>query len=306
MGITRRIRQGNEGDALRKGADIEGHIHCPKGTSIKEGDIVTMKFNDEKWRVKIEFASSEQVEQNNPKVTGYRVLGECTKRVYDDIVYLGNSPVDESGIKHNGVLVTTKYINEHPELREDLLMAIGHTGAPVSLVPKASEAKSFSGNEEILVFFDQIRDPKKRQEFEEEYNRLAVRCGENAMISTLPLYLLEQEIQDNKGEKTLPEVKILVNKNTSEIIARLAEKGYANCYLSSKDVQPTLLILNQENKPTFIGQFLSKYIRLLTKKNGLPILLRPGFKKIKSSIKDATYISPSNIRSVFAKIDSQY
>lgn len=152
----------------------------------------------------------------------------------------------------------------------------------------------------------EIKDPEKRREFHEDYQRLVGRCGRKVMSSVLNLYLIEQMIQDIKETKIPHKITIFGHNNTSQIITRLVEEGYADYYFSEKPLSPTAIFFNEDGKPILTASFHSDFIRYKGKRDGLPKVLTPEVKRIQSLKENATLIPPEQIRSVFAKINAQY
>jgi hypothetical protein len=152
---------------------------------------------------------------------------------------------------------------------------------------------------------NEIQDEERRREFLKEYDRLAFRCGHNAMTATLGLYILEQQVEGNIIKKQ-PNISITVQKNTSEVIARLVEKGIADCYLTQEQSSPSIVLSNEKDVPVFIASFRPETIRVMTKEKGLPKLLTSEARNVSSVQQRATLIAPDDIRSVFSKIDAQY
>ncbi|MFH1971802.1 MAG: hypothetical protein ABIJ05_05520 [Patescibacteria group bacterium] len=164
-----------------------------------------------------------------------------------------------------------------------------------------------SGVESMAAYLEEIRDPSKRQEFKDEYKRLIGQCTESAIFSTIPLYLLEQELQDKNAKETFPKVDIVVHNNTSKIIIRLVEEGFADCYLSNKRfLMPTISLSDKDDKPILFSWFLNDRFKYVGKKDGLPKLFRRDVEKIKSIKEKATLIPPEKIKDVFAKIDAKH
>lgn len=173
--------------------------------------------------------------------------------------------------------------------------------------------ESFKKAREIVDFAQmphalEIKDSKKRSEFHNDYKRLVGRCGQAAMLSLVNLYLIEQEIEKNKGAKTFPKIEILGYNNTSEIIARFVENGWAEYYLSEKPVFPTAIAYLEPGNPAIITSYHNPgYIIFKEKlKGGIPNVFAPEVNKFERNKKDATLIFPNQIRNVFAKIDSQF
>lgn len=150
---------------------------------------------------------------------------------------------------------------------------------------------------------NEIIDPQKRQEFQNEFDRLIDRCGLDVMAVTLDLYMYEQQIQD---DKSLPKIDILVNKNTAKIISRLSEDGIANCYLSNEPVSPETVVFNKDHNPSLIRSYASGVIKTKAKIEGLPKLLTLSLKRNKPLWENATLIPPDEIKNVFSNIDAQH
>jgi hypothetical protein len=158
----------------------------------------------------------------------------------------------------------------------------------------------------LMPFALEIKDPLKRQEFHTDYKRLVGRCGQAQMGAILNFYLIEQSLSDQKGIETFPKIRILGQKNTSEIIARFVENGLADFYLSKKHITPMMIAYNKEDKPLIVGSFHDGLNTFKSKEGGIPKVFAPEVGRLQRQIKNAVLIPPQEIRSVFAEIDAKY
>src|SRR3990167_11094051 len=87
-------------------------------------------------------------------------------------------------------------------------------------------------------FASEISDYRKRQEFLKDYKRLLPMCGYAAMDAIFDLYMLEQKAE---GKKPFSKGKVFIYNNTAKILARFAEDGLIDIYLTKEPISSILI-----------------------------------------------------------------
>lgn len=175
-----------------------------------------------------------------------------------------------------------------------------------------------SQGEEIPFPVEMIKGDERREEFVADYVRLVRRCGHNAMSMTFIHYIEEQTIyipleeeRKTNPKKQLPKMKLLGYNNTSKIVIRFVENGWADYYLLSKNPKgkhPYMVTWGKELL------FIAQNDGGKAESNGVEILLIKPKKNIfdfalgyfNELKEESTLIPPNKIREVFAEIDRKY
>lgn len=159
-----------------------------------------------------------------------------------------------------------------------------------------------------------IDGDERRREFEEDYLRLVKRCGPNAMTATFMRYLEEQvfeEFKKTNPEKPLPKRELLGYNNTSRVVIRFVENGWADYFLLSKDPKgKTFYVSTCWDGSLYIaqndgGNANTQPVEILIKRPSED-LLKFTLRLHDELKKESTLIPPERIREVFAEIDKRY